>query len=210
MATLVALAVGLFLSLPVIIADAPETADDLSSGAMAVAQAMTVLGFVGVPLWVALQAGGGLGVAARRLGLRSFDLSAIGWMVVATMSYLAFVAVYALVFVTPEQEDIASDFGSLPVQILLIVVAASISEELCFRGMLFGGLRNRMGKVPAAFLASAMFGALHATTGVSAVPPLVAFGFILALLYERTGSLWPAIILHALNNSLALWALHST
>jgi membrane protease YdiL (CAAX protease family) len=36
------------------------------------------------------------------------------------------------------------------------------------------------------------------------VPPLIFFGFVLALLYERTGSIVPCIILHMLNNSVAL------
>jgi membrane protease YdiL (CAAX protease family) len=33
--------------------------------------------------------------------------------------------------------------------------------------------------------------------------PLAVFGFVLCLLYWRTGSLYPCITLHALNNSLA-------
>ena len=41
-------------------------------------------------------------------------------------------------------------------------------------------------------------------TGVSAVPPLIVFGFLLALLYEKTGSIIPGILLHMLNNSVAL------
>ena len=38
------------------------------------------------------------------------------------------------------------------------------------------------------------------------MPPLIAFGFMLALLYERTGSIVPGILLHMLNNSVALLA----
>jgi len=90
------------------------------------------------------------------------------------------------------------------VQILLIVVAAPISEEVCFRGMLFGGLRERWPRIAAALLSGLIFGGLHAVTGLSAVPPLIAFGFILALLYEKTGSIVPGILLHMLNNSVAL------
>ncbi len=41
-------------------------------------------------------------------------------------------------------------------------------------------------------------------TGISAVPPLIVFGFVLALLYEKTGSIVPGILLHMLNNSVAL------
>ena len=36
------------------------------------------------------------------------------------------------------------------------------------------------------------------------MPPLIAFGFVLGLLYEKTGSIVPGILLHMLNNSVAL------
>jgi len=32
----------------------------------------------------------------------------------------------------------------------------------------------------------------------------LAMGAVFALLYERTGSLWPCIVLHALNNLIAV------
>jgi membrane protease YdiL (CAAX protease family) len=38
---------------------------------------------------------------------------------------------------------------------------------------------------------------------------LAVFGVILAWLYERTGSLWPTIAVHALNNALAFAILTS-
>ena len=55
-----------------------------------------------------------------------------------------------------------------------------------------------------ALLGGLIFGGLHALTGISAVPPLIVFGFILCLLYEKTGSIVPGILLHMLNNSVAL------
>jgi membrane protease YdiL (CAAX protease family) len=127
-------------------------------------------------------------------------------MFAAIGAYLLFAIVYTAIFGAPEQEDIAESFGSVPVQILLIVIAAPIAEEICFRGMLYGGLRERWPKFAAALLAGLIFGALHALTGLSAVPPLVAFGFVLCLLYEKTGSIVPGIVLHMLNNSAALLA----
>jgi len=115
----------------------------------------------------------------------------------AAFAYTAFVG-------QPHQKDIAEGFGAVPVQVLLIVFIAPLSEEVCFRGMLFGGLRNHMPRLAAALVSALIFGALHALTGLSAVPPLIAFGFILALLYEQTGSIVPGIVLHMLNNSVAL------
>jgi membrane protease YdiL (CAAX protease family) len=127
-------------------------------------------------------------------------------MFVAVVSYLVFAIAYSALILEPEQEDIAESFGPVPVQVLLIVVAAATAEELCFRGMLFGGLRERLPKWAAALIAGTVFGLLHAFTGLSAVPPLIGFGFILCLLYEKTGSILPGMLLHALNNSVALLA----
>lgn len=206
---ILAIVAGLLLSLPALIALSPPAGEEFGTPAMVIAQLCTGLGFLAVPLWLAMRPGGGLSAALSRLGFRRFDSSAIGWIAVAGTAYIAFVVAYASLVMEPRQDDIAERFGSLPLQAFLIVVVASVSEEVCFRGMLFAGLRRRLGRIFAALGAASVFGVLHATTGVSAVPPLIAFGFALALLYEKTGSLWPPIILHGLNNSLALAAIQS-
>jgi membrane protease YdiL (CAAX protease family) len=202
-----AIGAGTLLGVPAIIVDRPEEGEDLGATALALVQLATALGFAMVPLAIAARRGAGFREALRRLGVRAFRVaSAVKWMFAAVGAYLLFAIVYTAVFGAPEQEDIAESFGSIPVQVLLIVIAAPISEEICFRGMLYGGLRERWPKVAAALLAGLVFGALHALTGLSAVPPLVAFGFVLCLLYERTGSIVPGIVLHMLNNSVALVA----
>ena len=119
-------------------------------------------------------------------------------------AYLTFAAIYVAILGEPQQDDIAEELGPVPFQILLIVIAAPIGEELCFRGMLFGGLREKMPGWAAALISAAIFGGLHAVTGIEAVPVLIFLGFALALLYEKTGSIVPGILLHALNNSVAL------
>jgi uncharacterized protein len=184
----------------------PVGEEDLSAAATVVLQTIGALAFVAIPLVIATMGRVPWREAVRQLGLRRFGTSALPWMGAAIVAYLAFAAVYVALVGEPEQEDIADSFGSLPFQILLIAVAAPISEEIFFRGMLFGGLRRRMPRLLAALLSATVFGALHAFTGISAVPPLIAFGFILALLYEKTGSIVPGILLHALNNSVALAA----
>jgi len=205
---LLAIGTGIFLGVPAILIDSPSGEGDLSSGANVAVQLATALGFLMVPMAIAARWGASsVGEALRRLGVQRFRLlNALKWMAAAVGAYLLFAALYAGIFGAPEQEDIAESFGAIPVQILLIVFAASISEEICFRGMLFGGLRERFPRYAAALLSALIFGGLHALTGLSAVPPLVAFGFVLALLYERTGSIVPGIVLHMLNNSVALLA----
>ena len=203
---LLALGTGIVLGIPAVFVDQPD-GGELSSAANAIVQLATAVGFLMVPMVIAARRGAdSIGEALRRLGVRSFRPGAIKWMAAAVGAYLAFAIAYGAILGPPEQKDIAESFGTLPVQILLIVVAAPISEEVCFRGMLFGGLRERLPRLAAALLSAVIFGGLHALTGISAVPPLIAFGFVLALLYEKTGSIVPGIILHMLNNSVALLA----
>ncbi len=200
-----ALVGGLILAIPAVVVDHPQPGDDLSTGAQVLAQLATVAGFIGAAIFVSANAGGGpLRAILSRLGVRRFEAKAVVWMVAAVFVYLTFAALYSALVTTPKQEDIANSFGPLWVQILLIVVLAATGEELCFRGMLFGGLRQGMPLWAAIVLSGAIFGALHAITGVTAVPPLMVFGMVLAFLYDRTGSIVPGMILHALNNTVAL------
>ncbi len=57
--------------------------------------------------------------------------------------------------------------------------------------MVFGGIRERLPGLAAALASGVVFGSLHVFTGITAVPPLIIFGTVLALLYERTGSILP-------------------
>jgi uncharacterized protein len=199
-----ALGAGILLGLPAVIIDGPDEGD-LSTAANVVVQLATALGFLLVPIAIASRWGeSSVGQALGRLGVHRFSPSALKWMLAAIGAYILFAALYTAIFGSPHQEDIAESFGAVPVQILLIVIAAPVSEEICFRGMLFGGLRTRLPRLAAALISAVIFGGLHALTGVSAVPPLIAFGFVLALLYEKTGSIVPGIVLHMLNNSVAL------
>jgi membrane protease YdiL (CAAX protease family) len=200
---LLALATGVVLAVPAAILG-HKVNGELTDAASAVAQFAAELGFLLVPIAIAAGRGATWRQALSQLGFRRFRPSAVGWMFAAIGAYLVFAIAYTAAFGEPHQKDIAEDFGAVPVQVLLIAVAAPICEETCFRGFLFGGLRERLPRLAAALISALVFGGLHATTGVSAVPPLVFFGFVLALLYERAGSIVPGILLHMLNNSVAL------
>ncbi len=170
-----------------------------------ISQLGTALGFLLVPMALASMRGAkGPREIFARLGVQAFRPSALKWMGLTIVLYLAFNIFYSAVITEPHQQDIAKGFGAIPIQILLIVIAAPVTEEICFRGMLFGGLREKLPRIVAALICGLIFGALHAITGITAVPPLIVFGFLLALLYERTGSIVPGMLLHILNNIVAL------
>jgi hypothetical protein len=184
---------------------ARELDGTLTTAGSIISQLATELGFLLVPFALASMRGSSsIQESLRRLGFRRFKRSAFGWMALTFVLYLAFTIFYSLVITEPKQKDIAESFGPTGIQVLLIVIAAPIAEETCFRGMLFGGLREKLPRLAAALICGLVFGALHALTGVTAVPPLIVFGFLLALLYERTGSIVPGILLHMINNSIAL------
>jgi membrane protease YdiL (CAAX protease family) len=184
---------------------ARELDGTLSTLGNVLSQIATALGFLLVPMALAAMRGAkSPREIFARLGVRAFRPSALKWMGLTVVLYLAFNIFYSALITEPHQEDIAKGFGAIPIQVLLIVFAAPVTEEVCFRGMLFGGLREKLPRIAAALICGLIFGALHAITGVTAVPPLIVFGFLLALLYEKTGSIVPGILLHMLNNSIAL------
>lgn len=176
---------------------------------MIAAQALLGVAFLVTAVMVAWGEGG-LAGALGRLGIRRFRRRAIVQVLLAYLVYVIALGLYALAAGSPDQKDIARELGldegvlRTALSVLLIAVLAPVSEELFFRGMVFGGLRGRMAFLPAALLSAAFFGSLHLPTGPNTVPPLILFGFLLAWVYERSGSLWPAIVLHLINNSLAL------
>lgn len=86
--------------------------------------------------------------------------------------------------------------------VLAVVVMAPLAEEALFRGLLYGGLRSRIGPVLAALVSAAVFGAAHMNG--SLFLPLAVAGLLLALVYERSRSLWPSTVAHATLNGLAV------
>ena len=191
---------------------APFDPDLKGDGALLAAQAM----FDGLLLLVALGVASDwkfkpLGRPLRLLGLRPFRLSAI-WIMLATLvAYYIAAGLFASLVLKPDQEDIGGELGvgnpSVVIAVaavLMIVLLAPIAEELFFRGFLFAGLRTRWSLWPAAITSGLIFGSVHAPTGITTVVPLAVLGFALCWLYDRTGSLWPCVIAHMINNGLAL------
>jgi membrane protease YdiL (CAAX protease family) len=86
-----------------------------------------------------------------------------------------------------------------------VTVVAPIAEEFLFRGYIFTALRGWAGVAGSALLTGALFGVIHFSPDRPAayLVPLALFGVLLCLLYWKTGSLYPCIALHAINNALA-------
>jgi CAAX protease family protein len=151
-------------------------------------------------------------VTPRMFGLRVPRVRpAIGWTLLAWFAFFAFSAAWAAALGITENDDLPEQLGvdnstaALVAVAILVCVLAPIAEELFFRGFCFTALRRTLGTLPAAALTGIIFGAIHlGGTDIEFIVPLMVFGFFLCLLYVWTGSLLPCIVLHALNNALAL------
>ena len=136
---------------------------------------------------------------------------AVGWMAVAFAAFYVFTLIWvAILGVSPDDTKLPDELGvkdstyALLAVAFLVAVVAPMAEEFFFRGFFYGALRNWKGPWPAALLTGLVFGAIHIGSAEAAfLLPLGFFGFSLCLLRERTGSLYPGIALHCINNSLA-------
>lgn len=103
-------------------------------------------------------------------------------------------------------EDLVWGSSSLTmVSLLEYVIFAPLFEELVFRGLLFAILRRKFRFLPAALISAGIFGLAHGY-GVVGLISVCWSGVLWAWIYEKTGSLAPGILAHALNNLLVCLA----
>jgi len=88
--------------------------------------------------------------------------------------------------------------------VLLLVVLAPLSEELLFRGFIFGGLApSVVGPIGAIVLSSAIFAVIHVQYSWLIMTQIFIYGCVFGVVRWRSGSLWPPMIAHGLINGLA-------
>ena len=111
---------------------------------------------------------------------------------------------------------ISAQMDSAPYMTLLIVVLlAPFVEEVLFRGLVFGNLKGK--SRPVAYVVScALFALLHVWQFAVVYQDVTYFllmlqylvpGAVLAWVYDRSGTLWTSIALHALTNALSVLAM---
>lgn len=149
----------------------------------------------------AREMGEDLGTAATRRGYGLAVLVSVGAIGVSALWSLLLTA-------------LGADFGNQVIVdaitgtpriglILAVVVVAPILEEILFRGWVLPRLMRRFGDVPGFVLTAVGFAALH-LDAPQVAPPILALAFALGWLRLRTGSVWPGILAHMLNNGIAL------
>jgi membrane protease YdiL (CAAX protease family) len=175
------------------------------------------LSFVGAALYFTVLQG--------RMGRVEFGYRLVPWRVAIGALATAGVVYYLLTDVyasllslhgtdkLPSELGVTKSTGALVASAVFVCVVAPMAEEFFFRGFLFGVLRRlpvRIGRVElgpwlAALIVAFLFGLAHTGSASSQfLIPLGLLGFILCLVRWWTGSLYPCMALHSLNNCLAL------
>src|SRR3954471_22399573 len=136
-------------------------------------------------------------------------LRGLKWGAIAFAIYFGFQILYVAAVHPHEKQTTLQDLGAGNGKALtfligiLVVAVAPLIEEFFFRGFFYSSLRTSLPFLAAALVDGLIFGAVHAPTGIQAVPPLIALGFAFCVAYEATGSILPGVCLHALNNMVA-------
>lgn len=79
----------------------------------------------------------------------------------------------------------------------LLSVTAGICEEIVFRGFLMWLIAAWTDLALAVIISSVLFGCMHIYLGAAQVPKTAIAGLLFALVVVASGSLWPAIVIHA-------------
>ena len=137
----------------------------------------------------------------KSLGLLAIPFG-IGVCMIANIvtSYLmVFMSLFGVELTSP---DIArpQGFWGFLISVVRIAVTAAVAEELSLRGCIMQNLR-KYGDVFAVVMSAVTFGIMH--MNLVQAPFAVIVGLILGYITVKTESIWPAIIVHLLNNLIS-------
>jgi len=208
---------SLIIDLPAAALGVDLTSSHTPAGLVIADTVVQDIGFVLVAVLLARI--GGRVARAWQFGLRPPRLRRL-WTVLLPIALLLLFVIFSVIWAgllhesTKEKvlEQLGANEGTtlLLLSAALTCVVAPVCEEFLFRGFIFTALRNWKGTWPAAIITGLLFGGVHVGSApLVDLVPLAFFGFGLCLLYRITGSLYPCIAAHSLNNSIAYGSLES-
>lgn len=169
--------------------------------------AMTAVSQVFTTVLILLVVRRRFGEFAATTGLNRINLGRL-WLI-AGLVVLAYAGVYAyslaaaatgISWLEPESavpQAVTREDSTLALTGLVTLLGAPLSEEMFFRGLLFGGFL-RWGFWPAALVSGVLFSGVHFDPG--SFLPFIGIGVLLAWVYWRRGSLWDAVAFHFIFN----------
>jgi len=156
------------------------------------------------------------GVGLEYIKARVPNLTDVVWVVVAYVVAIVVVFVIGLLLTvtdTPTAENQAAEMATQNPEILLALIPGSFlligpGEELLFRGVVQGRIREAFGPVPGVVVASVIFAAVHVVALVGSLEGvLISIGIllipslILGAAYEYTGNIVVPVLIHGAYNA---------
>ena len=92
------------------------------------------------------------------------------------------------------------------VSLLIVAITPAICEEMMFRGFIYAGFRSKYKKWTAIILVSFIFGVYH--TSLIRLVPTMMLGVCFAMIVYYTDSIFPAMVMHCLNNAIGVIAMY--
>jgi len=151
-----------------------------------------------------------LALRAADLGLRRPSLGSLGFAASAAgglwlLSILANILQIRAFGPNPQSLIVSVGAHTGPVALFLDLVTGAVvapfAEEILFRGLIFGGLAQRMPVAAAATASALLFALSH---GLGVVVPIFVLGLGLAYVYTRAGTIWAPMVTHGLVNAVSL------
>lgn len=196
-------ALGLFALVVTALLLAQQPLARLGLAGIVVAQ----LAFGGIPViaaWVHFGAAAPAALGLRRPGLRALaGATCVG----ASFWYISLTLIVPLTDQLGGKEDLArleALVAETPLWLMLVSMAVvpAICEELFLRSMVARALVQRLGRIGAILASAALFALIHGSA--TRFLPMICFGVILAHATLVTGSVVPSMLIHVINNAIAL------
>jgi membrane protease YdiL (CAAX protease family) len=166
-------------------------------------------GIIGTGLiLIMIKARHGLSIS-EYLALRSISVKTVLIVLAVTIGFVGLSFVVSYLFQSEESSDIVTSSynnATMPYFFwLAVVVFAPIFEESFVRGFLFLGFRqSRIGVVGAVILTSLIWAGMHLQYNIAQMAHIFVLGIILGIVRHKSNSLYSCMMIHAINNLVAI------
>src|SRR3990172_10139101 len=147
----------------------------------------------------------------KKNNLSSLKIGVIGGVIAILYHLLMRVAIIEHLVTPPVIKISYIKFILAPISIngFPTIILAPVAEEIMFRGFIYGYLRKKLGIILGIIMQAVCFAILHLSFSFSQANAFIillntlSIGLIGGMLYEKTGTLYPAIICHVFINYFA-------
>lgn len=164
---------------------------------------MAVVRFSGVKDWPGVRQLG----FVRAEGRSPYAIALAAWFVGVIVSGIWILFTEAIGIGALQPPDAATEVldysgGELVLPIIVVGLFGPFCEEVFFRGFAMPAFARRYGLWGGILISAALFSVFHFSIGL--LIPVFIFGIVLGWLYARTGSIYPSMAAHAVQNVVAL------